>query len=192
VNLLSAWLLGEAGHSHGPGHQHHHDHHDHDHDHHDHDHDHDHDHHDHDHHAVGHSDLNKKAAYIHVLTDAATSVLAILALAGGMLWGAAWLDPVMGFIGGILILYWAKGLLRETTSILIDAESHGVVSEQIRDIIAQQGSQLLDLHVWRIGENRYAAIVGVPTLEEAQLRPLRHRLEQIQTLAHLTLEAHPR
>ena len=190
VNLLSAWLLGEQGHSHGPGHHHGHGHSGHSHAHvqrdHDHDHDHEHDH-DHDH---GHQDLNKKAAYIHVLTDAATSVLAIVALAGGMLWGAAWLDPVMGLVGGVVILYWAKGLLSETTRILIDAESHGIVSEQIRDTVTRHNSSLLDLHVWRIGETRYAAIVGLPAVTESQLIHLRHHLEQIPNLAHLTLETH--
>ena len=209
VNLLSAWLLGDQGHSHGPGHHHghghsghshahaqrdhdhdHHDHHEHHeyHEHHEHDHDHDHDHDDQQH---GHQDLNKKAAYIHVLTDAATSVLAIVALAGGMLWGAAWLDPVMGLVGGVVILYWAKGLLSETTRILIDAESHGPVSEQIRDTVTSHHSSLLDLHVWRIGETRYAAIVGLPAVTEPQLNHLRHHLEQIPNLAHLTLETHP-
>jgi len=190
VNLLSAWLLGEQGHSHGPGHHHGHGHSGHSHAHvqRDHDHDHDHDHeHEHEH---GHQDLNKKAAYIHVLTDAATSVLAIVALAGGMLWGAAWLDPVMGLVGGVVILYWAKGLLSETTRILIDAESHGTVSEQIRDTVTRHNSSLLDLHVWRIGETRYAAIVGLPAVTESQLIHLRHHLEQIPNLAHLTLETH--
>ena len=184
VNLLSAWLLGEAGHTHGPGH--HHGHHDHDHD-----HDHHHEHGSHRGHNAtqsAHHDLNKKAAYIHVLTDAATSVLAIFALGGGMLWGAAWLDPVMGLVGGVVILYWAKGLLGETTSILIDGESDGVVSRQIRTLIAEQAIELQDLHVWRIGENRHAAIVGLPQVEAATLDRLRIRLQQIPTLAHLTLE----
>lgn len=194
VNLLSAWLLGDQGHSHGPGHHHGHSHghpgHSHADDHVQREHDHDHDH-DNDHgHGHGHQDLNKKAAYIHVLTDAATSVLAIVALAGGMLWGAAWLDPVMGLVGGVVILYWAKGLLSETTRILIDAESHGAVSEQIRDTVTRHHSSLLDLHVWRIGETRYAAIVGLPAVTESQLTHLRHHLEQIPNLAHLTLETH--
>lgn len=192
VNLLSAWLLGEQGHSHGPGHHHGHSHghsgHSHAHVQREHAHDHEHE---HEHaHAHGHQDLNKKAAYIHVLTDAATSVLAIVALAGGMLWGAAWLDPVMGLVGGVVILYWAKGLLSETTRILIDAESHGTVSEQIRDTVTRHNSSLLDLHVWRIGETRYAAIVGLPAVTESQLTHLRHHLEQIPNLAHLTLETH--
>ena len=188
VNLLSAWLLGEAGHTHGPGH--HHEHHDHDHDH---EHEHDHHHHDHGRHEhnpaqAAHHDLNKKAAYIHVLTDAATSVLAIFALAGGMLWGAAWLDPVMGLVGGVVILYWAKGLLGETTRILIDGESDGEVSRQIRAIVAEQAIELQDLHVWRIGEIRHAAIVGLPWVDASTLDRLRNRLQQIPTLAHLTLE----
>jgi len=89
-----------------------------------------------------------------------------------------------------VILYWAKGLLSETTRILIDAESHGTVSEQIRDTVTRHNSSLLDLHVWRIGETRYAAIVGLPAVTESQLIHLRHHLEQIPNLAHLTLETH--
>ena len=202
VNLLSAWLLGEAGHSHGHDHHHHgHDHqhahaHDHDHDHH-HDHDHDHDHqHDDDAHTHGHHDLNKRAAYIHVLTDAATSVLALVALLGGMFWGAAWLDPLMGLVGGVVILIWAKGLLVETSRILIDADSEGdansegTVAGKIRKLTAAQRLQLEDLHVWRIGAKRYAAIVGIHGGSEAEIAQLREKLEGIAPLAHLTMEHH--
>ena len=206
VNLFSAWLLGADGHTHGPGHSHghhdhtHHDHHDHDHDHDHHDHDHDHHDHDHDHHehhehdhgshdaSHPHHDLNKRAAYIHVLTDAATSVLAIVALLGGMLWGAAWLDPLMGLVGGVVILVWAKGLLVETSRILIDADSEGGLSEQIRTLALRQQLTLDDLHVWRIGEGRYAAIVGLKNSDENQLNEFRQQLEQLRELAHLTIE----
>ena len=188
VNLLSAWLLGEAGHSHshGHGHSHAHSHHNASHDH-DHDHDHQHDAATHHH---GHGDLNKRAAYIHVLTDAATSVLAIIALLGGMLWGAAWLDPLMGIVGGVVILIWAKGLLLETSRILIDADSEGEVAHKIREQTSNHGLQLEDLHVWRIGESRYAAIVGIEGSDEHQIGHLREHLASIRGLAHLTLEHH--
>ena len=171
VNLLSAWLLGEAGHSHG--HQH-----------------------DDDAHTHGHHDLNKRAAYIHVLTDAATSVLALVALLGGMFWGAAWLDPLMGLVGGVVILIWAKGLLVETSRILIDADSEGdansegTVAGKIRELTAAQRLQLEDLHVWRIGAKRYAAIVGIHGGSEAEIAQLREKLEGIAPLAHLTMEHH--
>ncbi|WP_265437680.1 cation diffusion facilitator family transporter, partial [Aeromonas media] len=107
VNLACAWLL-KDDHGHHHGHAHHHDHHDHH-------HGHDHDAHSHAHsHAHtqghGHQDLNLRAAYLHVLADAATSVLAILALVGGMLWGADWLDPLMGIVGAVLVAVWARGL----------------------------------------------------------------------------------
>ncbi|MGE6239122.1 CDF family Co(II)/Ni(II) efflux transporter DmeF, partial [Aeromonas media] len=104
VNLACAWLLRDDhdhhhGHAHHHSHAHHHDHHQ----------GHDHDAHPHDH---GHQDLNLRAAYLHVLADAATSVLAIIALVGGMLWGADWLDPLMGIVGAVLVAVWARGLLR--------------------------------------------------------------------------------
>ena len=123
-----------------------------------------------------------------MLTDAATSVLAIVALLGGMLWGAAWLDPLMGLVGGVVILVWAKGLLVETSRILIDADSEGGLSEQIRTLAQRQQLTLDDLHVWRIGEGRYAAIVGLKNSDENQLNEFRQQLEQLRELAHLTIE----
>ena len=182
VNLLSAWLLGDD-HHHGPGH------------HHDHGHAHDHDH-DHQHDAHGHEgkgekvrDLNKHAAYIHVLTDAATSVLAILALAGGMLWGAAWLDPMMGFVGGALILIWAWRLLKETGQILIDLQG-GQLSHQIQHAAEDLTLELAELHVWRIGEGRDAAIIGLAQDDAAAIARLRQALQRLPSLAHLTID-HP-
>lgn len=105
VNLACAWLL-RGGHHHHHGHDHGHD---------------------HGHHPAGHAhdhapeDLNLRAAYLHVVADAATSVLAILALLGGMLWGAAWLDPAMGLVGAVLVAVWALGLLRDSSRVLLDA-----------------------------------------------------------------------
>ena len=131
-----------------------------------------------------------------MLTDAATSVLALVALLGGMLWGAAWLDPLMGLVGGVVILIWAKGLLVETSRILIDADSEGdansegTVAGKIRELTAAQRLQLEDLHVWRIGAKRYAAIVGIHGGSEAEIAQLREKLEGIAPLAHLTMEHH--
>ena len=185
VNLLSAWLLGDHGHHHGHHHPHHHGHHDHDHDH-DHDHEHEHEH-EHEHNQHAHGDLNKRAAYLHVLADAATSILAIVALLGGMLWGAAWLDPVMGLVGAAVILIWAKGLLVETSAILVDVESHGQIRKQLQQQLTSLQLQLTDLHVWRVGEGRFAAIVGLaPTTLERQR--IREHLGSIPGLVHLTLE----
>ena len=89
--------------------------------------------HGHDHH--GHHDLNLRSAYMHVLADAATSVLAIIALFGGKLWGASWLDPVMGLVGAVLVSVWAYGLLRDTGRVLLDAEMNAPVVAEIREVI---------------------------------------------------------
>ena len=112
VNLICAWWL-KDGH-----HHHHHDHH----------HDHDHDHH-------AHEDLNMRAAYLHVITAALTSVLAIVALIGGKLWGADWLDPVMGIAGSILVAIWSIGLLKDTSRSLLDAEMDAPVVDEVREVI---------------------------------------------------------
>ncbi|WP_323163119.1 CDF family Co(II)/Ni(II) efflux transporter DmeF, partial [Stenotrophomonas maltophilia] len=125
VNLLCAWWLHDS-----PGHAHHH--HGHGHDHGDH-HGHDHDHHDHSH---GH-DLNLRSAYVHVLADAATSVLAIVALLGGKLLGLTWLDPVMGLVGAVLVTVWAIGLLRDSGRILLDAQMDAPVVAEVREVIEQ-------------------------------------------------------
>jgi cation diffusion facilitator family transporter len=113
VNLVCAWLLRD----------------DHSHHHHDHSHSHAHNHHDHVH-AHGHRDVNLRSVYIHVIADAATSVLAIVALFGGKCLGASWLDPVMGVAGAILVTRWAVGLLRESGRILLDAEMHSPVVQR--------------------------------------------------------------
>jgi len=125
---------------------------------HSHDHDHDHDHeHEHEHaHAHAHAhrgDINVRSAYLHVLADAATSVLAIVALAGGMLWGAAWLDPLMGLGGAALVSVWAVGLLRDSGRILLDAEMDAPVVAQVRAAVEQGKvpARITDLHVWRVG-----------------------------------------
>ena len=178
VNLFSAWLLGDQ-HHHGLGHNHSHDHHADDHDH-DHDYDHSHDH--------GHHDLNKKAAYIHVLTDAATSVLAIFALSGGLLWGAAWLDPLMGIVGGVVILVWAWGLLKESSLILIDADNQNSMRAAVLETASEHGLQISDLHVWRIGEQRYAAIIGLESSPPETISELRGALSQLDKLVHITIE----
>ncbi|MER2504440.1 MAG: CDF family Co(II)/Ni(II) efflux transporter DmeF, partial [Azonexus sp.] len=142
VNLVCAVILGKA------------------HDHHDHGHGHDH-HAGHDHHH--HGDLNLKSAYIHVVADAATSVLAIAALAGGWFYGWSWLDPVMGIVGAILVGVWAKNLMLDTGKVLLDREmDHPVVSE-IREVVESgpeiSGTRCTDLHVWRVGKGSYACAV---------------------------------
>jgi cation diffusion facilitator family transporter len=169
VNLASAWLLG-ADHHHGHGHGH-----GHDHGHHDHSHGHDHHHH----------DNNLRSAYVHVLADALTSVLAIVALLGGRYLGWVWLDPVMGLVGATVIAVWSWSLMRDTASVLLDAhESH--LEEEIREFVEGPGdARITDLHVWRVGPGAHAAIVAVKGIDGDTVRS---RLHEVHEIAHLTVE----
>ncbi len=123
-----------------------------------------------------------------MLTDAATSVLAIFALLGGLLWGAAWLDPLMGIVGGVVILFWAWGLLKESSLILIDADRQSKMREAILAAASAQKLEISDLHVWRIGEQRYAAIIGLATTQAESVSALRDSLAQMDKLVHLTID----
>ncbi|MGY3969205.1 CDF family Co(II)/Ni(II) efflux transporter DmeF [Aeromonas enteropelogenes] len=173
VNLACAWLLKDDHGHHHHGHDHHgHAHHGHDH---------------HEHH--GHSDLNLRAAYIHVLADAATSVLAILALVGGMLWGADWLDPVMGIVGAGLVGVWAVGLLRQTGRVLLDAEMDDPVVAEIREVIAElPDTEIRDLHVWRVGQAQYACVLSLLMAAPLPAGQIRERLAIHEELVHVTIE----
>jgi len=166
VNLVSAWML-KDGHHHG------HDHHGHDH---------------HDHH--GHHDLNLRSAYLHVLTDAATSVLAIIALFGGKLWGLSWLDPVMGLVGATLVSVWAYSLLRDTGRVLLDAEMGAPVVEEIREVIAASPlkAEIVDLHVWRVGKSKYACILSLATDNDVSPEYIKELLSIHEELAHISIE----
>ncbi len=173
VNVLSAWLLA-GGHDHGHAHGHEHGH-------------------EHNHaHAGGHAhhDLNLRSAYLHVVADAATSVLAIIALVGGKYLGAHWLDPVMGIVGTVLVGRWAIGLLRDTGRVLLDAEMDAPVVQEVRDVIATLPGtpQLRDLHVWRVGRGKYACIVhlaGTPAMHAAEVRDA---LAIHDEIVHVTVE----
>ncbi len=191
VNLVCAWWLRDThGHDHGHGHGGH--------DHHDHGHDHDHDHH-HDHgrdddRAHGaHADMNLRAAYVHVLADAATSVLAILALAGGLLWGFGWLDPLMGLVGAALVSVWAWGLMRDSGRILLDAEMDAPVVAEIREVIERGAvpARIIDLHVWRVGRAQYSVVVTVATASGKDGEYFRRALCVHEELAHITVEVVP-
>lgn len=165
VNLVCAWWLRD---SHG--------------------HDHDHDHgHGHDHHAP---DMNIRAAYVHVLADAATSVLAIVALVGGLFWGLGWLDPVMGLVGATLVSVWAWGLMRDSGRILLDAEMDAPVVAEVREVIEQGAvpAKIVDLHVWRVGRTKYAVVVSVATPSGKDGEYFRRALCVHEELAHVTVE----
>lgn len=167
VNLICAWLLRGSHH---------------------HSHDHDHGHsHQHGHH---HQDLNLRAAYLHVLADAATSVLAIVALTGGKIWGAVWLDPVMGIVGAVLVAVWARGLLRDTGRVLLDAEMDAPVVEEIREVIAtgKQPAEITDLHVWRVGRDKYSCVLALVSQADATPEQFRQALGIHEELVHITVE----
>jgi cation diffusion facilitator family transporter len=146
--------------------------------------------HDHDHHGHAHADMNLRAAYVHVLADAATSVLAIVALAGGLLLGLGWLDPVMGLVGAALVTVWAWGLLRDSSRILLDAEMDSPVVEEIREIIERGEvlARIVDLHVWRVGREKYSVVLTVSTDSGRDGEYFRRVLCVHEELAHVTVE----
>jgi len=173
VNLVCAYILGQAHHQHGhgPGHAHSaHEHHPH------------------------HHDLNLKSAYFHVVADAFTSVLAIVALVGGWLYGWAWLDPVMGIVGAVLVALWAKSLILETAKVLLDREMDHPVVQEIKEAVEADGqTRVTDLHVWRVGKKVYSCALTAVT-QDAQLTPntLRERLAVHEEIIHSTIELHQR
>lgn len=169
VNLVCALLLKE---DHGHGHVHHHGHHQ-----------------GHGHHH-GHEDLNLRAAYIHVLADALTSVTAIIALTAGKFLGWHWLDPLMGIVGSAVVSAWAYGLLRDTGGILLDRTPESSdLPDEIRRAIEDDGDSLVtDLHVWQVGAGKYAAIVAIVAHEPKPASAYRDLLREHEELVHATIE----
>jgi cation diffusion facilitator family transporter len=174
VNIVCALILGKA-HHHGHEHEHeqeavqqHHDH-------------------------RKHQDLNLKSAYVHVIADAATSVLAITALSGGMLFGWSWLDPTMGLVGAGVVSAWAFGLLKQTSRVLLDREMDNPVVDEIREAVESPSStgetRIADLHVWRVGKSSFACALTVVT-HDSTLTPgrLRQQLAAHHEVAHATIE----
>lgn len=173
VNVVCALILARASNHEHAQHDHH-DHHDY--------HDHDHDHH--------HHDLNLRAAYLHVIADAATSVLAIVALAGGLAYGWAWLDPAMGIVGAILVGNWARGLVRSTSAVLLDREmDRPLVAQLRRTLESVPAAQLTDLHVWRVGRRAYACVIALRTTDASlDATAIRSRLAAHPEIVHSTIE----
>lgn len=164
VNGVSAWMLGDHhDHSHAP-------------------------HEDESHHAHDHHDHNRRAAYFHVLADALTSLLAIVALLAGKYAGWNWMDPAMGIVGAILITRWSWGLLKATAGILLDQQQTGI-HQGVKRAVECGDTRVSDLHVWSIGPNVYAVIVAVVTHDP---QPPGHYRDRIQTdnpsLVHVTVE----
>ena len=170
--LVCAYILGQAHHQHEHTHGHAHDH----------------------AHHPQHHDLNLKSAYFHVVADAFTSVLAIVALVGGWLYGWAWLDPMMGIVGAVMVALWAKSLIMETAKVLLDREMDHPVVDEIKQAVEADGqTRVTDLHVWRVGKKVYSCALTAVTLD-AQLTPntLRKRLAIHEEIIHSTIELHQR
>ncbi|MGI2879921.1 CDF family Co(II)/Ni(II) efflux transporter DmeF [Vibrio furnissii] len=181
VNVASMFLL----HDHHDHHDHY-DHYDH-HDHHDHHHQHDHDHdHDHDHEHV--HDHNLTAAYMHVLADALTSLLAIAALIVGKYLGWVWLDPIMGIVGALVITKWAVGLMKQTAPILLDAHIERNYEQKLLTKLAQSGGEVMDIHMWKVSSSHYAATIRLNSEANKDAAYFRQQLAEFDKLHHLTLE----
>ena len=175
VNLASAWLL------HGSG-----DHQDHDHGHPHPNHGHEHAHHDH-----GHAgDTNLRAAYVHVVADALTSVLAIIALSAGLLLGWRWLDPTMGLVGAVVIISWAFSLVRSAGAVLLDMLPSAALADRIRTAVETGGDRVADLHLWRLGPGHSGVILSVVSDHPKAPAAYKARLASIEGLSHVTVEVH--
>ncbi|NDV85407.1 CDF family Co(II)/Ni(II) efflux transporter DmeF [Aurantimonas aggregata] len=167
VNLASAWLLRDDHHH--PGH--------------------DHAHHDHRAAIAGGGDNNLRAAYLHVLADALTSILAIAALSLGSVYGWIWLDPVIGIVGALVIARWSWGLARDAGAVLLDYVPEGEdLPDEIRQAIEADGDRIADLHVWQVGPGHHAAIVSIATAHARPLEAYRAKVAHIHDLSHLTVE----
>jgi cation diffusion facilitator family transporter len=162
VNLACAWLLRERPHAHA---------------------------HRHDAHAGHHHDHNLAAAYLHVLADALTSLLAIAALLGGKLFGWIALDAAMGLVGAVVIAHWSLGLMRRSGRVLLDAEDTGPLVDRVRRLLeANPRTRVADLHVWRIGMNAYACIATIVTHADLPAEAFKRMLAQIPEIRHVTVE----
>ncbi|MCB1873497.1 MAG: CDF family Co(II)/Ni(II) efflux transporter DmeF, partial [Gammaproteobacteria bacterium] len=161
INVVSALLLKDDDH------HHHHDHH------------HDHQHHDH----------NLRAAYFHVLADALTSLLAIVALVSGKYFGWNWMDPVMGIVGAIIITRWSYGLVKQSAPILLDASIDEKYQTAIKTAIERDAdNRISDMHVWRVGANHYAAVISLVTHDPQSTEHYKQLLQEFKQLAHVTVE----
>jgi cation diffusion facilitator family transporter len=170
VNLVSAWLLGDHNH--------------------DHDHSRAHDHH-HDHeqaHQHTFRDNNMRAAVIHVMADAAVSILVITGLILARAFGWFWMDALAGIIGACVIASWSYGLVRDTGAILLDMSPDRHMAELLRETLEQDGDRLGDLHVWRLGPGHLAAVISVATSHARDHRYYRGRLAGFHLLSHVTIE----
>jgi cation diffusion facilitator family transporter len=139
-------------------------------------------------HGAHHRDNNMRAAIIHVMADAAVSVLVIVGLLLARTFGWLWMDPLAGFIGALVIANWSIGLLRDTGGILLDRMPDPHMAEKVRRVIESEGDQVTDLHLWRLGPGHLGAIVSVATSGTSEAAHYRQRLAQFADLSHVTVE----
>jgi cation diffusion facilitator family transporter len=161
VNLVSAWLLRDT---------------------------HDHDHHGHGHSHGHHRDNNLRAAYVHVLADAATSILAILALVTAMLLQWVWADPAVGIVGSLVIASWAYGLIRDSGAVLLDVSADKTIETVIRDRLETKGDRVTDLHLWQVGPGHRAAVISIVSDNPLPPATYKRRLQGLRGLSHVTVE----
>ena len=183
VNGVSMLILGEKNHSHG---------HEHD-DHHNYDQNHDgHHSHDHDHAHIGSGDdHNLKSAYIHVLTDAMTSVLAIVALLAAKYFKLVWMDPLMGIVGASLVIRWSVGLIQGTTKVLLDHQSPAEIQQRITEILeSYKDTKVSDLHIWSIGPGIYSSEISVVTNYPDSPNKYKDMIPHDSGIVHTTVEVH--
>ncbi|HML30729.1 MAG TPA: CDF family Co(II)/Ni(II) efflux transporter DmeF [Hyphomicrobium sp.] len=176
VNLASAWLLrDDHGHHHGHGNSHAHGNDEH-------------------HHSDGHGhaksrDNNLRAAYIHVLADALTSVLAIVALTAGSIYGWIWLDPMMGIVGALIISNWSLGLIMQAGGVLLDyVPADEELPGEIRAAVETDNDRITDLHVWQLGPGHHGAIVAIASEQPMPPSHYRQKLAHLGELSHVTIE----
>jgi cation diffusion facilitator family transporter len=164
VNVVSAWLLfAPLAHHHGDEHGGHHHH--------------------------GH-DTNLRAAYVHVLADALTSVLAIVALACGLLFGWVWMDPLMALVGVGVILSWSFGLIRSAGAVLVDMVPDPHLAAAIRRRLEVEGDRVSDLHLWRLGPGHTGVIAALVSDQPQAPGIYKERLAGLSGLSHVTVEVH--
>ncbi len=187
VNLVSAWLLQDNDHGHA--HRHHDRHHDHQHQH---EHDHAEGRHQHGHHRgpapARARDHNLRSAYLHVLADAATSVLAIIGLLAGRAYGWIWMDPLMGMVGALVIAHWSWGLLRDTGAVLLDAVPDQELAETIRRRLEEGDDRVADLHLWRLGPGHNAAVITLVSDGPESPNHYKGLIADVPGLSHVTVE----
>jgi cation diffusion facilitator family transporter len=151
--------------------------------------------HEHEHHHAHHPaqrDNNLRAAVVHVLGDAAVSILVIVGLTLGLLFGWTWMDPAAGLLGAIVIAAWAYTLIRDTGAILLDMTPDGAMAERMRTMIENDGDRLTDLHLWRLGPGHLGAILSVATRQQRGPDYYQSLLRRFRSLSHVTVEVQRR